>query len=257
MPDLVHISAATGFAAGAQTYAAGRPEYPAAVEDWLREDLRLGPGRIALDLGAGTGKFLPRLRATGARLVAVEPVPEMLRKLAADNRDVEAVAGTAERIPLGDESVDAIVCAQSFHWFSTAAAVAQMRRVLKPGGALGLIWNVRDERVDWVARITALIAPYEGDAPRFGSGRWRDAFPAPGFSELKERRFPHAHVGPPERVIVERTLSTSFVAALGEAERAKIAAGVREIIATTPDVAGRETVTFPYETRAYACVKSD
>ena len=84
-----------------------------------------------------------------------------------------------------------------------------MRRVLKPGGALGLIWNVRDERVDWVARITALIAPYEGDAPRFGSGRWRDAFPAPGFSELKERRFPHAHVGPPERVIVERTLSTS------------------------------------------------
>ena len=148
MSASLHVSAATGFAAGAQTYAAGRPEYPEAVEHWLREDLRLGPDRIALDLGAGTGKFLPRLRATGARLIAVEPVPEMLRRLAADNGDVEAVAGSAERLPLIDESVDAIVRAQSFHWFSTPHALGEIRRVLKRGGALGLIWNVRDESVD-------------------------------------------------------------------------------------------------------------
>ncbi len=256
MPASVHAAAAAGFAAGAESYAAGRPEYPEAVEDWLREDLRLGPASIALDLGAGTGKFLPRLRATGARLIAVEPVFEMLRKLAADNRDVEAVAGSAERIPLADESVDAIVCAQSFHWFSKPAALAQMRRALKRGGALGLVWNVRDESVDWVARLTRLIAPYEGDAPRYGSGHWRAVFPAEGFSALKERRFAHAHVGPPERVIVERTLSTSFVAALNDAERAKVAAGVREIIAATPELVGRESVSFPYETRAYVCVKT-
>ena len=73
---------------------------------------------------------------------------------------------------------------------------------------------------------------------------------------MNERGFPHAHIGPPERVIVERTLSTSFIAALNEAERAKVAAGVREIIATSPDIAGRETVSFPYETRAYWCVKA-
>jgi ubiquinone/menaquinone biosynthesis C-methylase UbiE len=132
--------AATGFAAGAATYVVGRPEYPAEVEDWLRQDLRLGPGRAVVDLGAGTGKFVARLRATGATLFAVEPVPAMRRALVAANADVVAKPGTAERIPLPDASMDAIVCAQSFHWFANRAALVEMRRVLKIGGALGLIW---------------------------------------------------------------------------------------------------------------------
>ena len=220
-PVAVHAAAAAGFAAGAATYAAGRPEYPAEVEGWLREDLRLGPGRAVLDLGAGTGKFLSRLRATGAALHAVEPVPAMLQTLIAANADVEAMSGTAERIPLTDASMDAIVCAQSFHWFASAAALAEMRRVLKIGGVLGLVWNVRDESVDWVAALTRIIAPYEGETPRFSSGRWREVFPAEGFSTLIERRFAHAHVGPPERVVVDRILSTSFIAALGAVEQGR------------------------------------
>jgi SAM-dependent methyltransferase len=151
--------------------------------------------------------------------------------------------------------MDAIVCAQSFHWFANAAALAEMRRVLKIGGALGLIWNVRDESVDWVAALTRIMTPYEGDAPRFGGGRWREVFPAEGFSPLIERRFAHAHFGPPERVIVDRVLSTSFIAALSAAERDKIAAEVRELIAATPALAGRAEVAFPYETRAFRCLK--
>ena len=254
-PDSVHAAAAAGFAAGAATYAAGRPEYPAEVEGWLSEDLRLGPGRAALDLGAGTGKFLSRLRSVGARLYAVEPVPAMLQRLIADNPDVAAKAGTAERIPFADASMDAIVCAQSFHWFANAAALAEMRRVLKIGGALGLIWNVRDESVDWVAALTRIMTPYEGDAPRFGGGRWREVFPAEGFSPLIERRFAHAHFGPPERVIVDRILSTSFIAALGAVEQGRIAARVREFVAATPALAGRAEVAFPYETRAFHCVR--
>jgi SAM-dependent methyltransferase len=254
-PDRVHAAAAAGFAAGVATYAAGRPEYPAEVEGWLREDLRLGPGRAALDLGAGTGKFLSRLRATGATLHAVEPVPAMLRTLIAANADVEAKPGMAERIPLADASMDAIVCAQSFHWFASRAALAEMRRVLKVGGVLGLIWNVRDESVDWVAALTRIIAPYEGDAPRFASGRWREVFPAEGFSPLIERRFAHAHFGPPERVIVDRVLSTSFIAALGAAEQGRIAARVREVVAATPALAERAEVAFPYETCAFHCVR--
>ena len=254
-PDSVHAAAAAGFAAGAATYAAGRPEYPAEVEGWLSEDLRLGPGRAVLDLGAGTGKFLSRLRSVGARLYAVEPVPAMLQRLIADNPDVAAKAGTAERIPFADASMDAIVCAQSFHWFASRGALAEMRRVLKIGGALGLVWNVRDESVDWVAALTRIIAPYEGAAPRFSSGRWREVFPADGFSPLKERRFAHVHVGPPERIVVDRVLSTSFVAALGEAEREKVAARIRALIAATPALAGRSEVAFPYETQAYRCLR--
>jgi SAM-dependent methyltransferase len=255
-PDRIHAAAATGFAAGAEAYVAGRPEYPAEVEDWLRNDLRLGPGRAALDLGAGTGKFLARLRGVGATLHAVEPVPEMLSALIAANGDVAAKAGTAERIPFPDAAMDAVVCAQSFHWFASPAALAEIRRVLKIGGALGLIWNVRDERVDWVAALTAIIAPYEGDAPRFASGRWRAVFPAEGFSALEERRFPHAHVGPPERVIVGRVLSTSFIAALNAAEQERVAAKVRALVAATPALAGRAEVAFPYETRAFHCVRT-
>ena len=249
----LHPAAAAGFAAGAATYVAGRPDYPAALADWLTSDLGLAPGKAALDLGAGSGKFTPLLSATGARVAAVEPVAAMRARLVAANPNVEAAEGTAERIPFADASFDAIVCAQSFHWFARPAALAEMRRVLKVGGSLGLIWNVRDERVDWVAALTRVIAPYEGDAPRYASGGWRAAFPAEGFSALIERRFAHAHVGPPERVIVDRVLSTSFIAALPADERARVAERVRALIAATPALAGRAEVAFPYETRAFRC----
>jgi SAM-dependent methyltransferase len=249
----LHPAAATGFTAGASTYQQGRPDYPAALVGWLSDALGLAPGRSVVDLGAGTGKFTPSLRATGARLFAVEPVAAMRAELIAAHPDVTAFEGSAERIPMLDASVDAIVCAQAFHWFANQNALAEMRRALKIGGALGLIWNVRDERVDWVAALTAILAPYEGDTPRFAGERWRKAFPAEGFSPLAERRFPHAHVGPPERVIVDRVLSTSFIAALPDDERARVAARVRALIAATPALAGRAEVAFPYETRAYSC----
>ena len=245
--------AVAGFSAGSGAYVAGRPDYPEGVIDWLREDLALGPGKSALDLGAGTGKFLASLRRTGASLLAVEPVAAMRERLVAANPDVTALAGDAERIPLPDASLDAVVCATSFHWFATGAAVAEIRRVLKIGGALGLVWNVRDQSVAWVAALTTIMAPYEGDTPRAGSGAWRKPFPAPGFSPLAERRFTHVHVGPPERVIVDRVLSTSFIAALPAAERERVRAQVRALIAATPALAGREEVAYPYQTHAYVC----
>lgn len=251
----IHAAAATGFAAQADAYVAGRPDYPAGVADWLAADLGLGPGRRALDLGAGTGKFLPHLLATGAEVVAVEPVAAMRARLARAHPGVPALAGTAEAIPAADASLDAVVCAQSFHWFATARAVAEIARVLRTGGRLGLIWNVRDEGVPWVAALSAITDPHEGGAPRYRSGAWRAVFPAPGFGPLAERRFPHAHVGPAEAVIVDRTLSVSFVAALPEAGRAGVAAAVRALIAGTPDLSG-PTVAFPYETAAFHCVRA-
>ena len=249
----VHHAAATGFGAAAAAYQEARPDYPAALGDWLSDELGLGPGRVALDLGAGTGRFTPLLRATGARLVAVEPVPAMRAELVAAHPDVEALAGGAELLPLADASVDAIVCAQSFHWFARAAALAEMRRVLKPGGALGLVWNVRDARVAWVAALTKILDRHQGDAPRHESGRWRDVFPFPGFTPFSERRFAHEHVGAAERVIVERAMSVSFIAALPADEQARVADEVRALIAATPSLAGRATVAFPYVTHAHAC----
>lgn len=252
----VHHSAADGFAVAAATYVHGRPDYPAGVAQWLGGDLGLQAGRIVVDLGAGTGKFTPHLRATGATVIAVEPVRAMLDQLMERNPGVEARQGSATDLPLADGSVDAVVCAQSFHWFATPQALGEIRRVLKPGGALGLIWNVRDERVGWVAALTALMAPYEGDTPRYHTQQWRRLFPAEGFGPLVERHFPHGHAGTPERVIVDRVLSVSFIAALPAAERERVAGRVRAVIAATPELAGRDDVTFPYETAAFCCRKT-
>ncbi|MCE1237691.1 MAG: methyltransferase domain-containing protein [Hyphomicrobiales bacterium] len=249
----IHSAAASGFSAAAATYAAGRPDYPAALDGWLVETLGLSPGKVAVDLGAGTGKFTPRLLSTGARVIAVEPVAAMRAELAARFAEVEALEGTAQAMPLPDGSVDAVVCAQAFHWFASAEALAEIRRALKPGGALGLVWNERDERTAWVAALTRLMTPHEGDAPRFHSGAWREVFPAEGFSALEETRMRHGHTGPAERVIVDRLLSVSFIAALPEADRGAFATQVRALIAATPELAGGKTATFPYETVAYVC----
>jgi SAM-dependent methyltransferase len=160
-------------------------------------------------------------------------------------------AGAADAMPLDDASVDAVVCAQSFHWFATAASLAEIARVVKPGGTLALVWNVRDEAMPWVKRITELITPYEGDAPRYYKGDWRRVFPAPGFGPLEQTDFPHAHVGPAERVIVERFMSVSFIAVLAPEERARAEAQLRALIADEPLLAGRETVEMPYVTAAF------
>lgn len=248
-------AAAQGFEAGAAAYERGRPDYPAEVEDWLAGALGLASGKTVLDLGAGTGKFTRYLAATGAAMIAVEPVEGMRSKLVATLPEVRAVAGTAEAIPLPDASVDTVVCAQAFHWFATKAALAEVSRVLKPGGRLGLIWNMRDESSPWVAVISEMIRPYEGNAPRAYKGTWKEAFPVPTLSPLELQRFAYGHTGTPEDVIVDRTLSTSFIAKLPDEERNRVASRLRELIATHPDLAGKAEVTYPYVTEAYAATR--
>lgn len=249
----VHPMAAQGYGRGADTYARGRPDFPAAALDWLRHDVGLRPGQNVIELGAGTGKFTRLLLKTGARIAAVEPVASMLDRLARDLPEVQALQGQAQRIPFPDSSADSVICAQAFHWFASTESLAEIHRVLKPGGTLGLVWNVRDQFVGWVAGLTRIMAPYEEDAPRYDHGEWRKVFPAEGFGPLQERCFPHAHVGPPEQVIVERVASVSFIAALDDATRGVVLDEVRALIAATPELVGRAEVAMPYVTRAYWC----
>lgn len=260
----IHAAARAGFAAEAEAYARGRPDYPGALRDWLGSELGLDPDRVVVDLGAGTGKFTPLLIGTGARVLAVEPIAPMRRQLAARLPTIQVIGGRAEAMPLASGSADAVVCAQAFHWFANDAALAEIHRVLRPGGRLGLVWNVRDESVDWVADITRIISPHEGDAPRFHTGDWRKPLlptegPGPGripptrFSEPRLSVFPHVHEGTVEAVIVDRIMSVSFIAALPEPERAKVEAALRELAATHPALRGRERIAFPYRTQAYRC----
>jgi SAM-dependent methyltransferase len=251
----VHSAALEGFSKEAAAYARGRPGYPDTLTAWLRDALGLGTGRLAVDLGAGTGKFTPLLRSTGARIVAVEPVDAMREELERRFPDVPARAGSAQAIPLENGRADAVICAQAFHWFATEEALAEIHRVLAPGGRLGLVWNVRDESVGWVRDLTDLMAPYEGTTPRFHTGRWRRLFPNRWFSDVEETVFAHQQSGDPGEVILDRTLSVSFIAALPPAEKSLLEARVRGLIAAHPDLKDRAQVSFPYRTRAYRCVR--
>ena len=175
-------------------YERGRPGYPPEAVAELVRVLGVAPGTTLLDLAAGSGKLTRQLLPAGAELVAVEPSAAMRERLAAAAPGVEVLEGTAEAIPLPDGALDAVTVGQAFHWFDGPAAVAELHRVLRPGGRVGLIWNVRDESVPWMARITAIIDRHAGDTPRYRDGRWRAAFDAaPGFTPLQARRFRHHH----------------------------------------------------------------
>jgi len=249
----IHPSAAQGFAAAAQIYVRGRPGYPAELLPWLTGELELQAGRTCVDLGAGTGKFTALLVQTGAEVIAVEPVAEMRRQLVADLPGVRAIEGTAESMPLAAGSAHAVLCAQAFHWFANDRTLEEIHRVLASGGKLGLVWNVRDESVGWVAALTEIIAPYETGTPRYHTGLWRQAFAGQPFTALEETCFPHQHVGSPREVIIDRTLSVSFIAALPAADRDRVAAQLQALIDGHPDLRGRERIAFPYLTHAYLC----
>jgi SAM-dependent methyltransferase len=250
---VIHEAAARGFARAADAYEHGRPGYSPAAVEHLCDALGIGPGRAVLDLAAGTGKLTRLLVPTGAELVAVEPVGEMRAALARGLPGVTALAGTAEDIPLAADSVDAVVAGSAFHWFHGDEALAEIHRVLLPGGRLGLLWNVRDESVPWVAELTAIMEPHRGSAPRYRSGAWKEAFRRRAiFSPLRCAEFRHVHRLEPEAVVA-RVASVSFIAALGERDIADVLARVRALLAHDPATRGREVVELPYRSDVYWC----
>jgi SAM-dependent methyltransferase len=250
---VIHEAAAHGFARAADAYERGRPGYPPAAVEHLCEVLGIGRGRAVLDLAAGTGKLTRLLVPTGAELVTVEPVDEMREALARALPEVTALAGTAEDIPLAADSVDAVVVGSAFHWFHGDGALAEIHRVLRPGGRLGLLWNVREESVAWVAELTAIIEPHRGSVPRYRSGAWKEAFRrTAAFSPLRCAEFRHVHRLEPEAVVA-RVASVSFVAALGEPDLTDVLARARALLAHDPATQGREVVELPYRTDVYWC----
>lgn len=248
----VHGSAQEGFTREAKTYAHGRPDYPDELLGWMGEELDIGAGKEVVDLGAGTGKFTSLLLRTGAQVTAIEPVAAMREQLSEKLPAAKVLHGTAQALPLATHSIDALTCAQAFHWFADERALQEIHRVLRPGGHLGLVWNVRDERVDWVAEMARIVERYEGSTPRFHTGLWRQAFSGARFEPLRLREFSYQHVGPPEQVIVARILSVSFIGALPEEQKQRVAQQLRELIDHHPELKGCSEVAVPYRTEAYS-----
>jgi ubiquinone/menaquinone biosynthesis C-methylase UbiE len=250
----VHDAAARGFQAVAREYERARPDYPPEAIDRLIQDLEVGRAARVLDIGAGTGKLTRLLVPTGARLVALDPVDAMRRTLASTVPGVSVVGGTAEALPFADEAFDAVVAAQAFHWFDGEAALEEVRRVLRPSGRLGLLWNLRDESEPWVARLTEIIDRYESGAPRERTGRWRQAFSASSsFGTLHRLRFHHQQLLDRDG-LVERVASMSFIAILPPDRHRQVMEEVRRLADEFADDRGQ--LLLPYNTDLYWCAKA-
>ena len=243
--------AAQGFGAGADAYERGRPGYPADVVEWLCEHVGIGPGRDVLDLAAGTGKLTRLLLRSGARLVAVEPVEEMRAQFRQAVADVEIHDGTADAIPLADGSVDAVTVAQAFHWFDRPEVVVEIGRVLRPDGGLGLVFNERDVREPWVAELSRLIRWDERQrwrVPYTVETDWSARLIELGgpFAEVERYDTTYRQTLDPD-TIVDRVLSTSYIARQDDEAKARLAGQVRDLVAPLGP-----SFELPYVTVAYA-----
>jgi len=209
----VRTERAASFARVADAYERARPGYPADAVLWLAGETPCD----VVDLGAGTGKLTRSLAALGHHVVAVEPLAEMLEQLRAAVPGATAVVGSAESMPLPDASIDVVACAQAFHWFDQEAALSEIARVLRPGGRIALVWNVRDERVPWVSELSDAMVGRTGVDRGASEPIERSGL----YGEVERARFEHTQDVDREalRALV---LSRSYCAVLPEEERAPI-----------------------------------
>jgi len=210
----------TSFGSGADAYAVGRPSYPAEAVRWCLPD---GARRV-LDLAAGTGRLTGRLVELGLDVVAVEPLAEMRAHVPTP---AEALDGTAEAIPLDDASVDAVLVGQAFHWFDVPRAMTEISRVLRPGGTLGLLWNLIDDTAPWMDVLAEAMAAEE----RLSTLQEDQAAPyadAPGMGPAERRIFRHEETYDGDR-LTAFVLSRSQTILASDDDREAMLAAVREV----------------------------
>lgn len=241
---------ATSFGGQAASYEAGRPDYPFDAVAWMLEPLPHGSRRVA-DVGAGTGKLTRVLvEAPDAEVVAIDPDAAMLAVLRQNVPGVPTFAGTAEALPLPDASVDAVVLGQAWHWVDPVAASAEAGRAVRRGGVLGLVWNLRDDREEWVQRLTEIMRTspasgmFEGDGPRV----------AAPFGALEAQEWEWSRAMTREQLHLMAG-SRSYVITAPVEEKTRIR---RELDALFDDLGLGDggTLELPYVTRAFRAVRA-
>ena len=242
-----HDDMSRSFGVAADLYQAGRPEYPVEAVAWMLEPA--GANARVVDVGAGTGKLTRAVLATKPESVtAVDPDPLMLAKLHAVLPDVPVLEGTAENLPLDDNSADAVVLGQAWHWVDPVAGSREIGRVLRPGGVLGLIWNIRDARVDWVARMSEIMHNSNAEE-MIASGGPHVAAP---FTQVESRSWEWTREMTREDLL-SMARSRSYVITAEPHERARIEAGLAELFDEVGAV-GSVSVALPYVTTAFRAV---
>jgi SAM-dependent methyltransferase len=246
----------SSFGTVAAAYAEHRPDYAQAAVRWALAPV--GPAPRVLDVGAGTGKLTAMLVDLGAELTAVEPDPSMLAELRRAMPDVRSLSGRAEAIPLPDASFDAVLAGQAMHWFDMSLAGPEIARVLIPGGVLGGLWNMDDDRVEWVARLDAVT----GGTARAALSRWETAGEE---ARVAQRNLPELF-GSPERAefpngqrhTVDSLLATiathSRLLVMPDAERARQLDEIREYLCAQPETSSGE-FTLPMITGVLRAIR--
>ena len=238
----------SSFGAAAAAYAEHRPDYAQAAVRWA---LERAPGPRVLDLGAGTGKLTATLVASGADVIAVEPDPAMLTELRRTLPAVRALPGSAEAVPLPDASVDAVLAGNAMHWFDMAVAGPEIARVLAPGGVLAGLWNVIDNRVDWVAGL-ARVGGSAAIGPRDTLGGWRAAtadmhLPRTGlvapFGSPEQAEFPHGQRRTGDSLVATIATRAGLLVMPGQEQQATLGR-IRAFLASRPETA-RGEFTLP------------
>ncbi|MDQ6697492.1 MAG: methyltransferase domain-containing protein [Actinomycetota bacterium] len=244
----VHDAAAVGFDRGAADYEKGRPGFAPEVFALLGRELGIGPGRRVCDLAAGTGKFTRGLVELGADVVAIEPVAGMRREFTAALPTVELLDGTAEAIPLATASVDAVTGAQAFHWFDMPVALVEIRRVLRPGGGMAMVWNRRDHSVPWVAAMSEILLWHEQPYNAVEATDWGALVAAAGgFTSVEHATQPFVHAMTRD-LLAARVRSMSYISAMAVQERERM---VSAVVALTTEF--DEPFPLPYICHIYWC----
>jgi SAM-dependent methyltransferase len=235
---------ATSFGRAAGSYERGRPDYPVEAVAWMLE--RVPAGSRVLDIGAGTGKLTRAVAGLGHRVAAVDPDPLMLESLRESVAGVATAVGTAEELPFDDGSFDAVVGGQMWHWVDPVLASREVGRVLAPGGWLGLIWNVRDVRVPWVAEFAGIVGSSAAEE-LIDKGGVEVGEP---FGDLERLEVEWTRSMTPDTVM-EMVWSRSSVITADAKTRGGIARDVTELMSALLGPGAGGEVSLPYRTLAF------
>jgi SAM-dependent methyltransferase len=253
MAELSRLNPTGRFTGLASAYAKYRPDYPAEALDYICSHCGLGSDSVVVDVGCGTGISSRLFAARGLQVIGIEPNAEM-RATAEPAQVPQGVPrpqyhdGRAEATGLPEQSADAVVAAQAFHWFEPEAALREFHRLLKPGGWAILLWNERDESDPFTAAYGAVIRSAR-DAASVEMPRGKAGEPllhSPLFEDAQRVSFPNQQTVDQEELL-GRAFSASY-APREPAQSAEFAAALRAAFARFQQ---QGKVVIRYETSVY------